>query len=371
VLTRAKSHRKLPPYVIAVRSKGNEYFYFRRHRSANEPGMRVRIPGRPFRDDAFPDPDWWETYRKLADLPEPENAPSLGARPAAIEAPSETARMSSMISQYRLSPDWAANSQRTQSEWTRHLSRIEAAWGRLPPRRLTREHVLNLRDYLADTPAEANNLVRTLSALLSWGVNYGWLAANPCLKLPKLKLGGSNPYLPWSWDEIQLLESVARPAMWQAAALALYTGQRLGNVLRLRWADIVGSELTLTQFKTRKSLTIRIHANLRALLETIPRNDDFILTSTKGKAWTTNSFNAAWQRQMNDPRLDELRRKGLVFHGLRKSAVVMLLEAGCTDAEVAAITGQSRSMVEHYARAVNQRKLAAAAILKWEGVERS
>jgi hypothetical protein len=37
---------------------------------------------------------------------------------------------------------------------------------------------------------------------------------------------------------------------------------------------------------------------------------------------------------------------------------------------VAAITGQSREMVEHYARQVNQRKLAAAAILKWEAVRK-
>ncbi len=61
-----------------------------------------------------------------------------------------------------------------------------------------------------------------------------------------------------------------------------------------------------------------------------------------------------------------LRDKALVFHGLRKSAVVFLLEAGCTDAEVAAITGQSRQMVEHYAKQVNQRKLAATAMSKWE-----
>ncbi len=58
-----------------------------------------------------------------------------------------------------------------------------------------------------------------------------------------------------------------------------------------------------------------------------------------------------------------------MFHGLRKSAVVFLLEAGCTDAEVAAITGQSREMVEHYAREVNQRRLAASAVLKWEADE--
>ena len=49
----------------------------------------------------------------------------------------------------------------------------------------------------------------------------------------------------------------------------------------------------------------------------------------------------------------------------------MLLEAGCTDAEVSAITGQTREMVVHYARAVNQRKLAAAAILKWEALEQA
>ena len=46
--------------------------------------------------------------------------------------------------------------------------------------------------------------------------------------------------------------------------------------------------------------------------------------------------------------------------------MVFLLEAGCSDAEVAAITGQSRQMVEHYGRQVSQRKLAASAILKWE-----
>ena len=64
----------------------------------------------------------------------------------------------------------------------------------------------------------------------------------------------------------------------------------------------------------------------------------------------------------------ELRRRRLVFHGFRKSAVVFLLEAGCSDAETASITGQSRDMVEHYAKQVNQRRLAAA-ILKWEAAD--
>jgi|JRHI01.1.fsa_nt_gi hypothetical protein len=44
----------------------------------------------------------------------------------------------------------------------------------------------------------------------------------------------------------------------------------------------------------------------------------------------------------------------------------MLLEAGCTTAEVQAITGQSVEMVELCAKDVNKRKLAKSGMEKWE-----
>ena len=56
----------------------------------------------------------------------------------------------------------------------------------------------------------------------------------------------------------------------------------------------------------------------------------------------------------------------LVPHGLRKNAVIALLESGCSIPETAAISGQSMRMVEHYAKQRNQEMLAGAAILKWE-----
>lgn len=83
-----------------------------------------------------------------------------------------------------------------------------------------------------------------------------------------------------------------------------------------------------------------------------------------------DGFKGSWGDELNRPIMQELRARRLVFHGLRKSAVVTLLEAGATDAEVSAITGQSREMVAHYSRQVNQSKLAAAAILKWETADR-
>src|SRR6185295_12913500 len=93
-----------------------------------------------------------------------------------------------------------------------------------------------------------------------------------------------------------------------------------------------------------------------------------VATSARVTPWTRDGFKGSWTDELNRPVMNELRRRRLVFH-LRKSAVVFLLEAGCSDAETAAITGQSRDMVEHYAKQVNQKKLAAAAILKWEAAD--
>jgi len=45
--------------------------------------------------------------------------------------------------------------------------------------------------------------------------------------------------------------------------------------------------------------------------------------------------------------------------------VIALLEAGCTVPETASITGQSHQMVEHYAKEVNQSRLADSAMGKW------
>jgi hypothetical protein len=55
-----------------------------------------------------------------------------------------------------------------------------------------------------------------------------------------------------------------------------------------------------------------------------------------------------------------------VFHGLRKNAVNMLLETGCTEAEVSTIVEMSEQMVRHYSRDVNRRRLARSAMRKLE-----
>lgn len=255
------------------------------------------------------------------------------------------------------------------------------SWGDLQVSGVEPKHVVKLRDARASKPADANNLLRTLSALFTWCALRGWRPDNPCRLVPKLKIG--EGWAPWPWEAIEYFRQNARCDLWEAAALALYSGQRLSDVLVMRWPNIEGRLISVVQGKTGKRLWVPIHRELKRVLtgiETRQQNEagnvvalqslsGAILTNSRRTAWTRDGFKAAWQEELNRPEMAAMRQHRLVFHGLRKSAVVFLLEAGCSDAETAAITGQSRDMVEHYAKQVNQKKLAASAILKWEAAD--
>src|SRR5262249_9186648 len=139
-----------------------------------------------------------------------------------------------------------------------------------------------------------------------------------------------------------LFRQHARRDLWYASALALYTGQRLSDVFEMRWSDSRDGLIFVAQNKTGKKLWIPQHAQLKALLAEIPRVSVNIIANTRGRPWTVDGFKASWAEEMKREIFSPLRSNGRVFHGLRKLAVVFLLEAGSTDAEVSAITGQSR-----------------------------
>jgi integrase len=202
-----------------------------------------------------------------------------------------------------------------------------------------------------------------LSTLFTFGILRDYAEINPCREVPDL--AESAGYPPWEWADVEYAKTHLPPHLWYAAVIALFTGQRLSDVLIMIWNAIADGEISVRQAKTGKPLKIQLHRELRPILDTIPRVSTRILTNSRGLPWQ-GGFKASWQGIMNKPVFATFRQRRLTFHGLRKSAVCMLLEAGATDAQVSAVTGQSRQMVEHYSLMVNQGRLARAAILAWE-----
>ena len=120
----------------------------------------------------------------------------------------------------------------------------------------------------------------------------------------------------------------------------------------MTWADVDTGRIQVVQEdgaegqkKTGKKVWVPIHRDLKVELDRVERRSVMILTGERGRPFKLEGFKTAWQRQHECIELMTGECHGLVLHGLRKSAVCFLLEAGSTEEEVEAITRQSREMI--------------------------
>jgi integrase len=146
--------------------------------------------------------------------------------------------------------------------------------------------------------------------------------------------------------------------------LGLWTGQRQGDLLRLSWSGYDGEHIRLRQSKTGARVVIPVGAPLKAALDAAPRRSPIMLTSKSGKPWTEGGFRASWRIGCDAAAITEL-----TFNDLRGTAVTRLALVGCTEPEIATITGHSLSNVrsildKHYLH--RDVKLARSAINKLE-----
>ncbi len=346
---------RLPAHVHMTVSRGREYFAYHPFRGTKRAGQRIALPGCPTLPSGEPNPEWWAAYRAASGV----GAPSAraGTFRALAEAWVGTEGKEP-------SPEWRALAPNTQRNYRTALGRILTAWGDLPVRGLEPRHVLELRDAMRGTPEAANTFRTALSSMLAWSIPRGWRTDNPCEHVKPFPAG--EPWAAWSWEAIEAWREHAVPEMVQAMSLALYTGQRRSDLLPMTWADVDRGAIRVKQEKTGVRVWIPVHQELRAVLGSMERRSTRILTGSNGRPWTDEGLKTVWGRQMEAVELVTGECHGLVFHGLRKSAVCFLLEAGCSVEEVMAVTGQSRDMVDHYAADLNRQRLARQAMAKWE-----
>ena len=213
---------------------------------------------------------------------------------------------------------------------------------------------------MADTPRAADMMLAVCSVLMSYAVSRGMRNDNPVRHVKRLRAGKS--YERWSAEAIERFRAGANPRMVWAMELALYTGQRLGDVLAMQWGHIEDDLIAVAQQKTGERLVIPVHRDLAAVLDGIPRRGTNIVHRKDGRSYTTRGFSALFRKER-----DRLGLRGLQFHGLRHTAGQQLAEAGATDREIMAILGhRTASMVTRYTRGAEQQRLARAAIVKLE-----
>ena len=146
--------------------------------------------------------------------------------------------------------------------------------------------------------------------------------------------------------------------------LALYTGQRESDVLRVRRDAIDKGGIEVLQDKGGANLWIPIHPILQVYLDGLETEVNEVegLTIVRairtGSPLTLDGFRTNFRKELDKVGLFGLKPP-LTFHGLRTSATSALIEAGCTEEEARSITGhKTTQMINKYSIGVRQKLMA-------------
>jgi integrase len=278
----------------------------------------------------------------------------------------------------------------TQTEYRRMLTAAEVEFGDMPIAALdcprVRKDFLDWREAVARKSGEreADNRLSAISAMLTWAADRGRIAANHLRGFKRLYHADRSEII-WLPEHIAAFMKVAPLEMQRALIIALHTGQREGDLLRLAWSSYDGQCIRLRQGKARRGgapgplVEIPCTAALRRMLDAMERRSALILVTKTGLSFKKRYFARLWDEAMKAAGLQRVQLPGtdapvdLHFHDLRGTAVTLLSEAGSTPQQVAAITGHSLKTVhrilERYL--ARTRGLAEQAIFNFENSSRT
>lgn len=272
-----------------------------------------------------------------------------------------------LVRDYILSPEFTTNlRESTQREYKRMLGKAETKFGNLPIAALddprVRQDFMGWRAAVAQTSGnrEADNRLSVISAMLTWARENGRVMANHIAGFRRLHHVDRSEMI-WLPEHVHAFMAVAPVELQRALILALHTGQRQGDLLKLTWNNYDGALISLRQSKGARKVEVPFTKALRAMLDGMDRTSAVILTTKTGRPWQSRHFKAEWAKASAAAEIADLH-----FHDLRGTAVTMLSEADCTVPMIAAITGHTLTG----ATAILDRYLARTRALAGEAVAR-
>jgi integrase len=201
------------------------------------------------------------------------------------------------------------------------------------------------------SPKTANLSVKIVSAAFNAALRQGYITSNPCRALESLAEETAERST-FTTAQVAKLVSTAEGDWKGATLLAYYTGARLGDVANMRWSaiDLKRQIVTFTPSKTKKTVTIPLHAELEShLLKTPGIGKAFLFPSlagrgTGGKTGLSGQFTAIMARAGVKGKITRHTAGGranssLSFHSLRHSFNSAMANAGVSQEIRMKLTG--------------------------------
>jgi integrase len=201
------------------------------------------------------------------------------------------------------------------------------------------------------SPSTVNRYLATLSHVFSVVVReWEWADDNPCRRVTKRREPRGRVRYLSEEERGRLLGACLRSKnrrLYPLVLLALSTGARCGELLRLRWADVDTEKGVAIVHESkndeRRALAITGPALsvLRDLRGVRRPDSDLVFVTSRGAATFPQR---SWTNALRTAGIDDFR-----FHDLRHSTASYLAMSGATLAEIAEVLGhRTLAMVKRY-----------------------
>jgi integrase len=236
---------------------------------------------------------------------------------------------------------------RTQADNARQLANLLAVFGEMPIDEITPADV---RDYLdlrgQKAKVQANREKALLSHLFNQARAWGYTnATNPCAGVKGFREVGRDRYV--TDDEFNAVKAVAHRTVAEAMTLALLTGQRPADVLKMRRSDVHDGALHVTQNKTGKRIAIALSSEFGEVMARIlahPRQSAFLIANDDASAVSAQQFRKRFEKAR------ETAGVNFQFRDIRAKAGTEMNAAGGMDGAQKLLGHKHVTMTQHYVR---------------------
>lgn len=280
-------------------------------------------------------------------------------------AKSKPGTLGLLIHQYRAHRDFLELAPRTRDDYQKCFDYLHPIRD-TPLTRFTPPLVVHIRDKAGEQiGVRWGNYVRTvMSVLFAWGVERGFLAANPASRIKSIRRPKDAPEAnrPWEDDERNEVLAALPPHMLVPFALMMFCALDPQDAARLPRTAIDGGKINTRRGKTLEPVWLELPEPVIAIIDAAPKHDAITFcANSRGQPWTVNGLRASWRPIRVALEKAGKVRPGLTLKGLRHTVATILSEMGKDDRTIADYLGQKTEMMaRHYSRRANkQRKMDA------------
>lgn len=243
-----------------------------------------------------------------------------------------------------ITPGLAKNSVHQYSQVGERLKPILVEF---KPEQILPRHVAAIKLSFAKTPNMGNRVLSVMRIIFGQLVEWQLIDANPCVGIKPYKETPRERYI--TKAEFDAIYEKAGPRLQVIMDLQYLTGQRIGDVLRIRAEDVTDEGIAFRQQKTGAKLLVQWTPELNAAVDRARslygnvRPLKTLLCNRRGKAPDYSTVALQWRKAALAAGIEDARQ-----NDLRARAITDVDEAGGDSTGLAGHT--SKAMTRRYIR---------------------